>query len=41
MIDLDELFGIDVIRKIVYDHEDDDFYFLSNKRFEKLGFFLI
>ena len=40
-IDLDDLFKVDCIKRIVIDHEENAVYFLSNKRFEKLGFFLI
>ena len=40
-IDLDETFGIDSIKDIVFDSEDGYFYFLCNKKQEKLGFFLI
>lgn len=30
--DIDELFGIDMVKEIVLDQEDNQFYFLANKR---------
>ena len=40
-IDLDEKFKIQMIKEIIYDHEDGVFYILANKFEEKLGFFII
>ena len=39
--DIDELFGIDMVKDIVLDPEENKFYFLSNKRHGELGFYLI
>lgn len=30
-VDLDELYSVDLIRNIIYDEEDNKFYFLTNK----------
>ena len=40
-VDLDELYDISNIRVIVNDPEDKVFYFLSNMKSGKVGFFLI
>jgi len=39
--DLDQLWGIDCVRSLVYDPEDRVFYLCSNKSNEKLGFYII
>ena len=35
------MYGVDVIRNITYDDEDNKFYILTNKRKGYLGFYLI
>jgi hypothetical protein len=40
-IDLDELYHVDNIKDICFDEEDKEFYFLSNKKNNFIGFFLI
>ena len=40
-IDLDELFGIGLIKEIIHDEDDKVFYILANKFEERLGFFVI
>ena len=40
-IDLDELYGIDQIRSVIYDIEDEEFYILANCKSEKIGFYLL
>jgi hypothetical protein len=40
-VDLDELYNILAITQVIYDHEDQSFYLLANKKDGKLGFFLI
>lgn len=40
-IDLDELYGIDQIRSVIYDIEDEEFYILVNCKSEKIGFYLL
>ena len=39
--DLDQLYQISSIREIIYDHEENVFYILSNKYQRELGFFII
>lgn len=40
-IDMDEAYSVQMIKEIIYDPDEDMFYFLSNKFEEKLGFFVI
>jgi hypothetical protein len=40
-VDIDELFNIRGITQIIYDHEDQYFYLLANKKDDHVGFFLI
>ena len=40
-IDIDELFNVLAIQCIIYDHEDQSFYLLANKKDGFVGFFLI
>lgn len=40
-IDLDELFKINSILEIIYDSEAKEFYLLCNRRFDKIGFYLV
>ena len=40
-VDLDRLFKIRMILDIIFDTETKEFYMLSNKRYGKLGFFLV
>jgi hypothetical protein len=40
-VDIDELFNILGITQIIYDHEDQFFYLLANKKDGHVGFFLI
>ena len=39
--DIDELYQIAAICEIIYDHEDEVFYILSNKYEQRLGFFVL
>ena len=40
-VDLDEKFNVNLIMEVVLDEDEGQFYFLSNMRLGKLGFFLI
>lgn len=40
-VDLDEMFDVNLICEVVLDEDEGQFYFLSNMRQGKLGFFLI
>ena len=40
-IDLDNRFNIGIIKEILYDEDDRQFYLVANKYDEKLGFFII
>jgi hypothetical protein len=40
-VDLDKLFNILAIQCVIYDHEDQSFYLLANKKDGAIGFFLI
>ena len=40
-VDLDKLFGITSIKRIIFDEETREFYFLSNKKHGFIGFFLM
>lgn len=40
-VDIDNEYQIANIKQIIYDHEDNMFYILSNKYEEKLGFFVL
>ena len=40
-LDMDETYSVQMIKEIIYDADEDMFYFLSNKYEEKLGFFVI
>lgn len=39
--DLGQLYGVDLVKQLVYDSEDQVFYILCNKQDELLGFYLI
>ena len=41
IIDLDDLFGLKGIQSIVFDEEDELFYFLASKKCGIIGFFLV
>lgn len=40
-VDIDELFNILSITQIIYDHEDNFFYILANRKDDMVGFFLM
>lgn len=40
-MDLDELFGVSDIRSIVFDHDDNVFYMIANRKAGVIGFYLI
>ena len=40
-VDLDELYDVRIILDIIYDSESKEFYMLSNRRYEKIGFFMV
>lgn len=40
-IDLDEKFKIQMIKEIIYDHEDEAVYLLANKFQDRLGVFIV
>lgn len=40
-VDLDETFHVDNIKDIVFDEEDQEFYFMSNKKNGMIGMFLV
>ena len=40
-VDLDEIFDVNLICEVILDEDEGQFYFLSNMRQGKLGFFLI
>jgi hypothetical protein len=40
-VDIDELFNVLSITQVIYDHEDQNFYLLANKKDGQVGFFLI
>jgi hypothetical protein len=40
-IDIDELFNVIAISQVIYDHEEQNFYLLANKKDGLVGFFLI
>jgi hypothetical protein len=40
-IDMDELYGIAIIKATIYDQEDEEFYLLCNFRHDLVGFYVV
>ena len=40
-VDIDEEYEVGVLKNVIYDDENDNFYILANKYREKLGFYLL
>jgi len=40
-VDLDQLFNVNIIKSIIFDEEDKEFYLLANKKKGLIGFYLM
>lgn len=40
-VDMDQLYGIGIIKATFYDFEDEEFYLLCNFRHDQVGFYIV